>query len=184
MKVYIQNTVGEEVVRDWLVGKDDMPLRLWTDATGETIQPQRKIQVTDGPDWDQVAVIDRKNEGLTREVGTSHTFATPEECWAFKNSLTRPDSQKPHAMAGDVYYRIELPGGGWVDEVQPNCAITLAAIEPIGGVRLNLRYRIMGGNTHAPEEHGSGSYSWLLDSNGHHVTGTGGHFIHDSDHET
>lgn len=184
MKAYMQVTSGETVTRYWLVGKDDMDIRAWSDALFEHRNPQRKQQVTTGNDWTKIKVVDRKNDAITIDLGTRHEFATELECWDFKNSFSRADEHKPHPLIGDVYFRLELEGGGWVDERLVNAGINVTAIESEGKVTARISYRITGGQLESGFEGSSGTYSWLEDEDGYPIEDEDGFFMADETHES
>lgn len=181
MKTYLQTTDGEDTWRWWLVGTDELDIRRHTDAMAIRRQVRRDSIVRKGAGWTALQVHDQANKGIVLEATMARTWDTELEAWEWTHSLTRDDEDMPHPVEGDIYMRLELPGGGWRDEKIANALVQVTAVDAIGGVTVRVRYRITGPKTEPAD---TGTYAWLLTEDGQHLLTEDGRYLAAEDHET
>jgi hypothetical protein len=188
MKVYCEFEViideEPQTIRVWLCGDPELPQRLHSDVSAESRQFQRTWQTRGGAGWQFQELVNRGNKTVIWEGSTDREFASETARADFLADLGDEDQWMPFPPKANVYFRVE-EGNEWKDTLMANAAIEVISCEIIGAVGLRMRFRITGKKTTTSTPYdNTGTYDWLLDSNGERLQDSDGRYLHSDLHET
>lgn len=148
----------------WLIGNPWVYGRDESTVLTETFAIQRAVQAQAGAAWERKKFFDRRQQSISFECSAKRVFATAFEQLDFIAALAPMEAEdQVHEWSGKVFLR-KVAGDYWEEWELPDVVITLAGMQVIGDVGVELRYRVQGPGI--KRDSTSGLYDWLLDTNG------------------